>query len=119
MMDDEQMYQVFQNLIHNAVMYSSPGGKVIVEFEEKSDRATVISVRDSGIGIPVKQHGRVFEKFFRGENVAESGKAGTGLGLYIARAIVAGHDGRIWFESEEDKGTTFFVELPLKQRVKK
>ncbi len=117
MIDDEQMYQVFQNLIHNAVIYSSPGGKVVVGFESKDGRV-VVFVRDFGIGIPIRQHGRVFEKFFRGENVAESGKAGTGLGLYIAKAIVEGHGGRIWFDSAEDKGTTFYIEFPKNNRHK-
>lgn len=117
--DDEQIYQVFQNLLHNAITYSSPdGGRVVVSFEANDDKA-IISVRDFGIGIPAKQQGRVFEKFFRGDNVAESGKAGTGLGLYIAKAIVESHGGRIRFESTENKGTTFFIELPQKVIHKK
>ncbi|MCX6782060.1 MAG: PAS domain S-box protein [Candidatus Magasanikbacteria bacterium] len=113
MVDEEKMYQVFQNLINNAVKYSNPGGKVEVRIE-LSDGNSIFSVKDMGLGIPLNQQGRVFEKFFRGENVTNAGKAGTGLGLYIVKAIVEGHGGRIWFESGKKTGTIFYFELSKK-----
>lgn len=109
--DNEKIYQVFQNLINNAVKYSHSGSKVVVAYEKSGD-GSVLIVRDRGLGIPTSQQDRVFEKFFRADNVVESGKGGSGLGLYIARAIVEGHNGRLWFESSVKEGTTFYVQLP-------
>jgi signal transduction histidine kinase len=111
--DEEKMYQVFQNLINNAVKYSQTGGKVEIGFDTKNG-TNIFIIKDSGMGIPLKQQGRVFEKFFRGDNVTDAGKAGTGLGLYIARAIVEGHGGKLHFESSVKSGTTFYIELPKK-----
>jgi PAS domain S-box-containing protein len=110
--DDEKIKQVFHNLVNNAIKYSKEDGEVKFDFEKK-DKSVVFSVVDSGLGIPKDQQYRVFEKFFRAENVQSLEREGTGLGLYIVKAIVEAHDGKIWFESEENKGTTFFVELPL------
>lgn len=71
----------------------------------------VISVRDSGVGIPKDQYARIFEKFFRASNVLMTFE-GTGLGLYIVESIIKAHGGDVWFSSEEGKGITFFVRLP-------
>jgi PAS domain S-box-containing protein len=110
--DSEKIYQVFQNLLVNAVKYSRSGGKVEVGCKQGGD-GLILTVRDRGLGIPASQQDRVFEKFFRADNVVESGKGGSGLGLYIARAIVEGHNGRLWFESSVKGGTTFYVQLPI------
>lgn len=72
------------------------------------------SFKDQGVGIPKKQQVQVFNKFFRAENVMTMHTDVTGLGLYIAKAIVEAHHGKIWFESVENKGTTFYFSLPTK-----
>lgn len=112
--DHIQMVQVFSNLLDNAINYSPINSKVIVRVEQRPAEI-IVSVKDSGLGIPRGQQKNIFEKFFRADNVAKT-NAGSGLGLYMTKNIVAGHGGRIWFESTEGKGTTFFVKLPIKQK---
>ncbi|MCA9386734.1 PAS domain S-box protein [Candidatus Dojkabacteria bacterium] len=111
--DKEKIFQVIKNLIDNGVKYSPSKSKVMVEVQDNQDQF-IISVKDTGIGIPKDQSERIFEKFFRADNVLKAETDGTGLGLYIVKAIVEGHYGKVWFESNEDKGTTFFVSLPKK-----
>ncbi len=72
-----------------------------------------LSVSDRGIGIPTQQQARIFGRFERADNSRAYGIGGTGLGLYLSRALVEQHGGRIWFESVEGQGSTFFVVLPL------
>lgn len=110
--DGEKIRQVLQNLLSNAVKYSKAGGVVEIACELSDIAKVVFSVKDSGLGIPAKQQSRMFEKFFRADNVQTKETDGTGLGLYIAKAIVEGHGGKISFTSEENKGTTFVVILP-------
>jgi PAS domain S-box-containing protein len=112
--DSEKMKLVVQNLIENAARYTPPGGKVTVSL--KNDKKEVeIAVSDTGVGIPQNQQQRVFSKFFRAQNVIRMETEGTGLGLFITKNIIEAHGGRIWFESEENKGTTFHVALPVKE----
>lgn len=116
MADSAKIYQVFQNLINNAVKYSPNNSKI--EVGMKREGATgIFYVKDFGLGIPQKQQGKIFEKFFRAENVLEVDTAGAGLGLYIVKAIIEGHGGKIWFESEEGKGTIFYFQLPIQQNL--
>jgi signal transduction histidine kinase len=111
--DAYKIRQVFANLLSNAVKYSKSGGIVTVDYMNKPDtRSVVVVIKDTGLGIPEKQQGRMFEKFFRADNVQTKETDGTGLGLYIAKAIIEGHGGKIWFKSKENVGTSFFVELP-------
>jgi signal transduction histidine kinase len=110
--DTDKIRQVFANLLSNGVKYSKEGGFVEVGFENKENKA-LFTVKDQGLGIPKNQQSQMFQKFFRALNVQTKETDGTGLGLYIAKAIVEVHGGKIWFESEQDKGTTFFVELPV------
>jgi len=112
--DEGKMHQLLQNLINNAVKYSYPHGTVVVSCEER-DTEVICSVQDQGIGVPKHQQKHLFERFFRAQNAQKHAADGTGLGLYIAKAIAEGHGGRIWFESHEGKGTTFFFSLPLEK----
>ena len=81
-----------------------------------ADKSNIeIKVSDNGYGIPKKQHGKIFTKLFRADNVRDKDTDGTGLGLYIVKSIVEKSGGKIWFESpKENRGTTFFVTLPMK-----
>ena len=112
--DPARIEQVLTNLISNAIKYSPQGGPVIITlWEETTDRVVGISVQDSGIGIPQRQHAQMFGRFMRADNAQAWGISGTGLGLYICRELVEQHGGRLWFESKEDAGSTFFITLPL------
>jgi signal transduction histidine kinase len=112
--DELKMRQVFQNLVNNAIKYSRENTTIEVGCDQTKKDEVTFYVRDHGVGIPQKQQVQVFNKFFRAENVMTLHTDGTGLGLYIAKAIVEAHHGKIWFESEENKGTTFFFTLPTK-----
>jgi PAS domain S-box-containing protein len=111
--DSDKIKHVFNNLISNAIKYSKENGNVSIGCEEKKNEIVFI-IKDDGIGIPKAQQSRIFEKFFRADNALAQKAEGTGLGLYIAKAIVEAHKGKIWLESEENKGTAFYFSLPLK-----
>lgn len=113
LIDGEKIRQVFQNFISNAVKYSPAKSTIIVNCHENEENY-IFSVKDQGLGIPKDQQARIFEKFFRASNVILTEAEGTGLGLYIAKSIVEGHGGKIWFESVDKKGTTFYFSLPKK-----
>lgn len=110
--DVEKMRLVIQNLIDNAMRYTPAGGQVTVSLNN-GKKEIEVSVKDTGIGIPKSQQQRVFTKFFRGANVIKIDTEGTGLGLFIAKNIIEAHGGKIWFESAENKGTTFYLTLPI------
>ncbi|MEK7570074.1 MAG: HAMP domain-containing sensor histidine kinase [Patescibacteria group bacterium] len=110
--DAQKMHLAVQNLLDNALKYTPVGGLITIRFRAERDDM-VLSVQDSGVGIPVHQQTHVFSKFFRGDNVIRMQTEGTGLGLFITYSIVQKHHGRVWFESHEGQGTTFFVSLPL------
>lgn len=112
--DEQKIREVFQNLMSNAVKYSKNGGVVELGIMLPSDdkNLTTLYVKDSGLGIPKNQQSRMFEKFFRADNVQSQETTGTGLGMYIAKAITEKHGGKMWFESEENKGSTFYISLP-------
>lgn len=114
--DGDKIKLALQNLIENAIKYSKFGGTVTVhlKLDHSEEREYIqIEVSDSGIGIDEAEHQRVFTKFFRGENAARMHTQGSGLGLFIVKNIVQSHNGKIWFESKLNKGTTFFIRLPL------
>ena len=92
------------------------GGNVQISLEELG-QSFMLTVSDSGIGIPESERGRIFEKMFRGSNASLVKAGGTGLGLYMVKKVVLLLGGTIRFESEENKETTFFIELPREQRV--
>ena len=112
--DPRRVEQVFNNLINNAIKYSPEGGPIIVNISaDTTQKMAVISIRDSGIGIPAPQQAHVFGRFVRADNARAYGIGGTGLGLYLCRELVEHHNGRIWFESNEGHGSTFSLTLPL------
>lgn len=112
--DVEKIRLAIYNIIDNAIRYTPTGGEVTISL--KDDKKEIeFSVKDSGVGIPEDQKQRIFAKFFRGANVMRMETEGTGLGLFIAKNIIEAHKGKVWFESEEKKGTTFYFTLPLKK----
>ncbi|MDO8264876.1 MAG: ATP-binding protein [Candidatus Parcubacteria bacterium] len=110
--DEEKMGLVVENLMSNAIKYTPEGGKVDISLKLDNENIEVI-VKDTGVGIIKEQQERIFGKFFRGRNVTRMETDGSGLGLFIAKNIVSAHGGKIWFESEEGKGTTFHFSIPL------
>ena len=112
--DRTRVEQVLTNLLSNAIKYSPQGGPIELSLREKIEpREALLSIRDRGIGIPVGQQARIFGRFVRAENARASEITGTGLGLYLSRELVERHGGRLWFESAEGKGSTFFMSLPM------
>jgi signal transduction histidine kinase len=110
--DVEKISLVVSNLIENSIKYTPANGTIYVAISEDQGKIKV-SVKDSGIGILKSQEERIFTKYFRGLNVVRMETEGTGLGLFISKNIVETHGGKIWFESEENNGTTFFFTLPI------
>jgi len=112
--DVEKISLAVKNLIENALKYTPEKGKVEVSVKErKRKHELVFSVKDTGVGIPKNQQERIFTKFFRGANVVRMQTEGSGLGLFITKNIIEAHGGKIWFKSQENKGTTFYFTLPL------
>jgi two-component system, OmpR family, phosphate regulon sensor histidine kinase PhoR len=108
--DVPRLEQVLVNLIHNSVKFTSPGGHITLS-SEGEDAFVRFAVHDTGVGIPAEDLLRIFERFFRVDRSRSGG--GTGLGLSIARHIVEAHGGRIWAESEEGRGSTFYFTIPV------
>jgi PAS domain S-box-containing protein len=109
--DIEKISLAIQNLLENAIRYNKFGGEIEMVLKKK-EKEIEFSIKDTGIGIPKDQQNRVFTKFFRGSNAMKMETEGSGLGLFITKNIIEAHGGRIWFESEEGKGTTFYFTLP-------
>lgn len=116
--DPQLMRTILQNLLSNAVKYSFDNGKISLTIEHHGTKM-LLTVSDHGCGIPTAQQAQIFTKLFRADNAREMDSDGTGLGLYIAKAAVEQSGGAIRFESIENKGTTFYVSLPLKGVRKK
>jgi signal transduction histidine kinase len=110
--DPQRMRQLIENLLDNAVLYSPDGGTVQISLRRQGADA-LLTVSDEGIGIPGEDLPRIFERFFRGSNVDDRHYAGMGLSLFICRAIVEQHGGRIRATSKLGEGTSFHVTLPL------
>jgi signal transduction histidine kinase len=110
--DHAKIQDVFQVLLENAVRYSQPGGRIRVSMKTGAD-GIFFEFSDNGIGIPKSNQDKIFQKFYRAPTAIASEHRGNGLGLFIAKNIVEKHSGKIWFESEENHGTSFFVTLPF------
>ena len=102
---------IFQNIISNAIKYTPKDGTVTIRLK-KHQNDIMFSVTDTGIGIPEEEKHHIFEKLYRATNTQKTGIEGTGLGMYIVKSIVERSGGKIWFESEQGQGTTFFVTIP-------
>jgi two-component system NtrC family sensor kinase len=105
-----RLRQVMDNVVGNAIKYSYPDGEINVSIHSE-DNQMILQVSDAGPGIPSADQPRIFDKFYRGSNIAEV--EGSGLGLAIVKTIVESHQGRIWVESVEGKGSSFFIVLPI------
>jgi len=114
--DDKKIGLVIQKLVDNAIKYTLDGGKVTVDINKKGGFIE-IKVSDTGVGIPKNQIGRMFTKFYRGENVMRIQTSGSGLGLFITKNIVERHGGKISLESRENKGSVFTFTLPLNKKL--
>jgi PAS domain S-box-containing protein len=110
--DEERLRQVFNNLVGNAIKYAPEGGEIRIGGWADGNRATIY-VADQGIGIPMEEQDRLFQRFYRVDSSLRRKTQGAGLGLYLCRSIVEAHGGRIWLRSEPGKGTTVFFSLPL------
>jgi PAS domain S-box-containing protein len=109
--DEARLTQVLSNLISNAIKYSPDGGEVRVT-GQSMPREVIITVSDQGIGIPIAEQAQLFTRFYRADNAMTRKTQGAGLGLYLSKAIIDAHGGRIWVESDGRKGSRFRFSLP-------
>lgn len=112
-LDDNKFMQCINNLISNAIKFTSDGGVITVSVEDEGD-TVLFTVADNGVGIPAKYHDVLFEKFTSARRPGIKGEPSVGLGMSIIKTIVDWHQGEIWFESEENKGSTFYIRVPRK-----
>jgi len=109
--DEDKFMQVINNLISNSLKFTPAGGKIEINIKENSEDI-LVTVADNGIGIPQQYHTTLFDKFTEARRTGLNGERSTGLGMSIIKTIVEWHQGQIWFDSEENKGTTFYIRLP-------
>jgi len=113
LIDKQGIEIVIRNLIDNAVKYIKNKGKVEICLIKKN-KTVRCEIKDNGVGIPKDDHKNIFQKFFRSRNIMKHETVGTGLGLFIAKSIIKKSKGKIKFHSQENKGTTFWFEIPIK-----
>ncbi len=109
---------IFHNILTNAVKYTPKRGRISLTIK-KQELNILIEISDTGCGIPKHQQSEIFKKLFRADNAQGVEPDGTGLGLYIVKAVIEQPGGKIWFKSEENKGTVFYITIPLKGMKKK
>ncbi|HUB93833.1 MAG TPA: PAS domain-containing sensor histidine kinase [Verrucomicrobiae bacterium] len=109
--DAQLIKEALVNLLTNAIKYTPESGHIEIQVK-RSGNNTVISIRDTGYGIPARVQKQIFTKFFRADNILLHDVSGTGLGLYLTKMIAQGLKGDLWFESIENKGSTFYLSLP-------
>ncbi|MDP2941540.1 MAG: sensor histidine kinase, partial [Candidatus Omnitrophota bacterium] len=107
----EYIEEAISNLLANSIKYTPSNGKIDIMVSDNGN-SILIQIKDTGIGIPKSELSRIFEEFYRASNAKQVERDGTGLGLSIAKQIVQRHNGKIWAESEEGKGSTFSIILP-------
>ncbi|HVX01435.1 MAG TPA: HAMP domain-containing sensor histidine kinase, partial [Candidatus Babeliaceae bacterium] len=110
-LDKRYTRMTIENLLTNAIKYTPQKGTVQLKVEIRGD-TLYCEVKDTGVGIPKQDQDKIFGKLFRASNVRNT-IDGNGFGLYVAKGAIEAQGGKIWFKSEEGKGTTFFIELPL------
>lgn len=111
--DADKLHRVFANLLSNAIKYSKDGGTIKVSAKAVNKELAVITVKDSGIGIPANEQEQIFNGYFRASNAQEFTKQGTGLGLYYAKNIIELHNGNIKLNSAPNKGTEMILDFPI------
>lgn len=111
-LDPKLVRHAFMNLITNAIKYTPANGEIELIIS-KDNKEIIFRITDSGYGIPKEDQEHIFGKFFRSDNIKKYETDGTGLGLYMVKQIVEASNGRVWFQSEEGKGTTFWIAFPL------
>jgi|GEM_PF-821598 len=128
-LDDRHFESVVQNIFANALKYTPEGGEVRLRVVESaagetfggkklSQASIAVEISDTGYGIPKQQQDKIFDKFFRADNVLDKDEPGTGLGLYIAKSVIEAMGGNIWFVSREGKGSTFYITVPKRTENK-
>ena len=121
--DEQKLRSVMLNLIENGIKFSGPGKRIQIKIERKDSRYYQLSFKDEGIGIPRKYLPKVFTRFFQVDSSPTRAYGGSGIGLALVEEIIRAHGGRVWLKSEEGKGSTFYVTLPIlaaeKGRVRK
>ena len=116
--DTDKLSIAISNLLDNAIKYNVQNGQVIVQVQQLTDKPFIrIAIKDTAIGIPQEDLGKLFTKFFRSTNVVHKETAGSGLGLYIVKNIILRHGGEVWVESELNRGTIFYFTLPTDPKL--
>jgi PAS domain S-box-containing protein len=118
--DPRRLRQILDNLLTNAIRFTRPGGRITIwaaeahmeDMDVSAQDYLVVSIRDTGVGIPPEEHGRIFEKYYQVENPLSMEAGGSGMGLAIVRSLVEAHGGRVWVESQVGEGSTFSLVLP-------
>lgn len=116
--DPEKLGVAITDILDNAIKYNVPNGQVVLTLQRQADKPYILfSVKDSGIGIPPDDIGKLFTKFYRSEAVKKIDPSGSGLGLYIAKNIILRHGGQVWAESVLNRGTTVYFTLPTDAKL--
>lgn len=112
--DTDKIIQVVDNIMNNAIKYSPDGGVITCRLLETHNHV-IMSISDQGLGMPKKELAHIFERFYRVDKARSRAQGGTGLGLAISKEVIELHHGRIWVDSTEGKGSTFYISLPYEE----